>query len=216
MLVLVLLGPPGAGKGTQAESLSRELSLPHVSTGNLFRENRARGTELGQRAQEYMDQGRLVPDGVVVDMLFTRVSSPDCAGGFLLDGFPRTVPQAESLEQRLPAGQTVRAFVLEVPDEVLVSRLAGRLTCRSCGAMYHRTSSPPSTEGACDRCGGGLYQREDDREEVVQNRLNVYREQTMPLVDFYGSRGLLSRVDGDRPPQEVSAALIRAARGEAA
>ena len=216
MLVLVLLGPPGAGKGTQAEMLSRQLALPHVSTGDLFRDNRARGTELGAQAEEYMDQGQLVPDELVVDMLFDRVSRPDCGAGFLLDGFPRTLPQAEALEGRLRRDTSVLALVLDVPDEELISRLSGRLTCRSCGAMYHLGFSPPSTGGACDKCGGELYQREDDRPEVVQERLVVYREQTLPLVDFYESRGLLRRIDGNRPPSEVSVALIQAARGEAA
>lgn len=216
MLVLVLLGPPGAGKGTQAEQLCSELSLPHISTGDLFRENRAGGTELGKTAQSFMDKGQLVPDELVVDMLFDRVSRPDCGAGFLLDGFPRTVPQAEALEGRLPEDAVVRALVLEVPDDELAARLSGRLTCRACGAMYHQRFSPPATEGACDKCGGQVYQREDDSPEVVQKRLAVYREQTLPLVDFYESRGLLTQVDGDRSREEVAAALIHAARGEAA
>jgi adenylate kinase len=215
-LVLILLGPPGAGKGTQAEHLCRELGLPHVSTGDLFRENRAQGTELGQRAQAFMDQGELVPDGLVVDMLFDRVSHSDCEAGFLLDGFPRTVPQAEALEGRLPADAVTRALELQVPDEELMSRLTGRLTCKGCSAMYHQRFSPPASEGVCDKCGGELYQREDDTAETVGVRLAVYREQTLPLVEFYSARGVLTAVDGNRSPDEVATALISAAREEAA
>jgi len=213
--VLILLGPPGAGKGTQAELLCRELSLPHVSTGDLFRENRAQGTELGKRAQEYMDAGRLVPDEVVIDMLFDRVERPDCAGGFLLDGFPRTIPQAEALTARLPADADVRALALEVPEPALIARLTGRMTCRACGNIHHLQFSPPREAGVCDACGGELYQREDDSEAVVANRLRVYREQTAPLVDYYSQLGVLGRIDGDRAPAEVGRTLLSAARGEA-
>jgi adenylate kinase len=219
-LVIVLLGAPGAGKGTQAEHLCRELALPHVSTGDLFRENRAGGTELGKKAQAFMDRGELVPDELVVDMLFDRVSRPDCEQGFLLDGFPRTVAQAEALEQRLSdstkGASVVRVLSLTVPDEKLVERLTGRVTCRDCGSMYHLVFSPPQRANACDKCGGELYQREDDREEVVRKRLEVYRAQTLPLVDFYRGRGLLTEVDGDRAPAEVTPSMISAARGEAA
>jgi adenylate kinase len=216
VLVLILLGPPGAGKGTQAEHLCRDLDVPHVSTGDLFRENSAQGTELGQRAQAFMDKGELVPDEVVIDMLFDRVSRPDCEHGYLLDGFPRTVAQAEALEARLSADATVRALELQVPDDELISRLTGRLTCRDCSAMYHKRFSPPATADACDKCGGELYQREDDSEEVVAKRLSVYAEQTLPLIEFYAGRGVLTAVDGNRPQVEVSASLISAAREEAA
>ena len=213
--ILILLGPPGAGKGTQAERLCRELSLPHISTGDLFRANRAQGTELGQRAQKFMDAGQLVPDEVVIDMLFDRVADEDCAGGFLLDGFPRTIPQAEALGARLPADASVRALSLDVPDEALITRLTGRVTCRECGNIHHLEFSPPRAEGICDKCSGELYQREDDSVEVVSKRLSVYREQTAPLVDFYTQLGVLSAVDGNRSPAEVGDALMAAARGEA-
>lgn len=213
--ILILLGPPGAGKGTQAERLCRELSLPHISTGDLFRANRAEGTELGKRAQEYMDAGQLVPDEVVIDMLFDRVAAEDCAGGFLLDGFPRTIPQAEALGERLPTGASVRALALDVPDASLIKRLTGRVTCRECGNIHHLEFSPPQAAGVCDKCSGELYQREDDSVEVVSKRLAVYREQTAPLVEFYTQQGVLSMVDGDRAPAEVGDALMAAARGEA-
>lgn len=212
--VLILLGAPGAGKGTQAERLCRELSLPHISTGDLFRANLGQGTELGKRAQEYMNAGKLVPDEVVIDMLFDRVSQADCAGGYLLDGFPRTLPQAEALEARLPADASVRALALEVPDDELVGRLTGRVTCRDCGNIHHLKFSPPAKAGVCDACGGELYQREDDSLEVVSKRLAVYREQTAPLVDFYTERGVLSQVDGNRAPDAVGDSLMAAARGE--
>jgi len=212
--ILILLGPPGAGKGTQAERLCSELSLPHISTGDLFRANLGQGTELGQRAKQFMNAGQLVPDEIVIDMLFDRVSAEDCAEGYLLDGFPRTIPQAEALEARLPADASVRALALDVPDDVLVGRLTGRVTCRDCGNIHHLQFSPPAKAGVCDACGGELYQREDDSEAVVSKRLAVYREQTAPLVDFYTKRGVLSQVDGNRAPSAVGDSLMAAARGE--
>lgn len=211
--VLILLGPPGAGKGTQAGRLSAELGLPHVSTGDLFREHRAKGTELGRRAQEYMDSGRLVPDDLVLDMLFDRVAKPDCARGFLLDGFPRTLPQAEALDRRLAGGTSVCVLDLRVSDRVLVDRLGGRRTCRQCGSIHHVRTSPPKTAGRCDRCQGELYVRTDDEAATIEKRLAVYREQTQPLQGYYQKKGLLQEVDGDRAPDEVFRSLRQATAG---
>jgi adenylate kinase len=211
--VLILLGPPGAGKGTQAVRLSQALSLPHVSTGDLFREHKQKGTALGLRAKTFMDAGQLVPDDLVIDMLFDRVAQPDAARGYLLDGFPRTLAQAEALENRMGSGHTLRVLNLRVDDALLLERLTGRLTCKSCGNIHHARSSPPKLSGKCDRCGGELYQRSDDTAEVVGKRLKVYREQTQPLEGFYAKRGVLTHVDGSRTPDQVFESLIRAARG---
>lgn len=213
--VLILLGPPGAGKGTQAARLSAAESLPHVSTGDLLRDHRERGTPLGAQAKPFMDAGQLVPDELVIEMLMDRVSRPDARRGYLLDGFPRTVPQAKALDTRL-AGADVRVLELRVPDAELVERLTGRWTCKACGNVHHERFSPPAQAGRCDRCQGELYQRADDRREVVEKRLAVYREQTRPLVDYYRERGVLVEVDGARTPDQVFESLIRAARGEAA
>lgn len=212
--VLILLGPPGAGKGTQAIRLSSALALPHVSTGDLFRENLALGTALGAKARSYMDAGQLVPDTVVIDMLFERVSKPDCRSGYLLDGFPRTVAQALALDQRIQAAD-VRALSLEVADAALLERLTGRHTCRSCGNVHHERFSPPKSAGVCDRCGGELYQRPDDTREVVERRLAVYREQTAPVERHYSERGKRTAVAGDRPPDQVFQALLGAWQGAA-
>jgi adenylate kinase len=211
--VLVLLGPPGAGKGTQASRLSAALGVPHVSTGDLLREHRAQATELGRKAQEYMDGGRLVPDELVLDMLFERVAQPDCANGFLLDGFPRTLPQAEALERRLGSAARLCALDLRVDEQVLLDRLTGRRTCRTCGNVHHVRSAPPRVPGRCDKCGGELYVRPDDEAATVHKRLAVYRDQTQPLQGFYARRGLLSEVDGARAPDEVFRALRQAAAG---
>ena len=208
-LVVILLGAPGAGKGTQAVRLAQARSLPHVSTGDLLRDHRARGTALGQQAQGYMDRGELVPDALVLDMLAQRVAAPDCREGYVLDGFPRTDVQALALEQRLESGDQVRAVNLEVSDESIVARAAGRLSCKNqgCGRVYHATSAPPRQAGVCDACGGELYQRADDAAPVVRERLRVYRQKTAPLVDHYSRRGLLTTIDGEQPPDAVFARL---------
>ena len=206
---VVLLGPPGAGKGTQATRLSDELGLPHVSTGDLFRENLSKGTELGDKARGFMEAGQLVPDELVLEMLFDRVAAPDCQEGYLLDGFPRTQPQAEALERRLPDDWATQAVLLQLEDQVLIERATGRLVCKQCGRIHHETFSPPKAAGKCDRCGGALQKREDDREDVVRERLQVYRRQTQPLVDFYRERGGLEVVDGSREPDAVFRDLVK-------
>jgi adenylate kinase len=201
-----MMGAPGAGKGTQAVRLSGELGLPHVSTGDLFREHLSKGTTLGTEARGYMDAGKLVPDVLVIDMLFDRVAREDCREGYLLDGFPRTVAQAESLTERLegPDGSSSVIVVdLEVPDEVIIGRAAGRLLCRGCEQIAHLDFSPPARSGVCDHCGGELYQRDDDQPQVVQQRLVTYHEQTAPVVGWYRDHGSVCAVDGNRAPDAV-------------
>jgi len=210
--VVILLGAPGAGKGTQALRLARSLSLPHVSTGNLFREHIAGGTELGRRAGEFMDAGRLVPDDLVLDMLFSYVDREPFRGGYLLDGFPRTLAQARSLDARIAGDDEIKVVMLEVPDDVIVERAAGRVVCAACGNIQHLSFSPPRSPGVCDACGGELRQRDDDRPEVVRRRLAVYREETQPVVDFYRSQGRLCAVDGDRDPSAVFDACLACVR----
>lgn len=206
--VIILLGPPGGGKGTQAVRLSAELKVPHVSTGDLFRENRTQGTALGKRAQSFMDAGKLVPDDLVLDMLFDRVSRPDCNAGYLLDGFPRTLPQASALDARLAAAHSdVMAVHLKVPDKVIVERVVGRRTCSKCGTIFHLKNNPPKLAGKCDKCGNELVQRTDDTAEVAQKRLSTYHEQTAPIVVEYGKKGVLAEIDGNRAADLVYADL---------
>lgn len=202
---LILLGPPGAGKGTQAKLLAERLEIPQVSTGDMLRAAVKAGGPLGQEAKQYMDRGALVPDAVIIGLVRERLRQPDCAGGYILDGFPRTVAQAEALEKALTALHAALDHVvsLEVPTEDLVVRIAGRRTCRNCGAMYHVRFSPSKTEGRCDACGGPTYQRDDDREETVRRRLTVYADQTAPLLSFYECRGLLRRVPGTGEIPEI-------------
>ena len=209
--VLILLGPPGAGKGTQAVRLSAALSLPHVSTGDLFRANLSDGTELGRKAKSFMDAGKLVPDALVIDMLFDRVARPDCSAGFLLDGFPRTVAQAVALDTRLSTNPA-RAINLVAPDAMLLERLTGRWTCKSCGHIHHERTSPPKLAGKCDKCGGSLYQRSDDTRAVAEKRLIEYRDKTKPVEDHYRTRRQCTDIDGSRSPDEVFAAMLAAAR----
>jgi len=205
--VVILLGPPGAGKGTQAVRLAEECSIPHISTGDLFRANLKEGTELGQRAKGFMESGKLVPDELVLEMLFDRVGAEDCQGGYLLDGFPRTLPQAEALTEAL-ADQPNSALLLEVPDDVIIERASGRLLCKSCSNIHHATFAPPAIEGTCDACGGELYRRKDDEPDVVRERLSVYHAETQPMVDYYRERGSLQEVDGNQEPDSVFTALI--------
>lgn len=202
--IIILLGPPGSGKGTQAIQITKELGIPHISTGDLFRENIKNKTPLGEKAKTFMDAGQLVPDGVVLDMLFDRVSRPDCSKGYLLDGFPRTIPQAEALDRHLSHSNAhIIVFNLEVPDDVIIQRAAGRLTCKSCGHVHNKSFSPSKIEGECDKCHGELIQRDDDKPEVVKERLRVYHDQTKPLISFYQFKKLLTSFDGTQPPQKV-------------
>jgi adenylate kinase len=208
---VILLGPPGAGKGTQAQRLTQTLGIPQVSTGDILRAAVAAGTPLGREAKAYMDQGALVPDGVVIGIIRERLAAPDCARGYILDGFPRTAAQAEALGETLQALETPLTAVLSitVDPEELVRRLSGRRTCGNCGAAYHLETAPPRRAGLCDRCGGALLQREDDREETIRKRLAVYREQTAPLVAYYRGRGLLREVDGRGDIDDVFARVCR-------
>jgi len=207
---VVLLGAPGAGKGTQATVLTKELGVVHVASGDLFRHALAEKTELGMLAKSYMDKGELVPDEVTINMVLERIVQPDCAGGVLFDGFPRTLSQAEALDKRLESeSKTIDSVVyIEVPEEELVKRLSGRWICRACQTPYHAVSSPPKKAGVCDECGGELYQRDDDKEETVRERLKVFMSQTLPIVDYYGGQGKLVRVDGNKDIAEVSSDIM--------
>jgi len=202
---LILLGPPGAGKGTQAKLLSERLSVPQIATGDILRAAVKQGTPMGLKAKAFMDAGALVPDDVVVGIVRERLQEEDCSGGFILDGFPRTAAQAEALKEMLASlGKSLEAVIsLEVDTEALVRRLTGRRTCRECGRGFHVDFDPPKAEGACDACCGELYQRDDDREETIRRRLEVYAEQTQPLIDYYRREGLLTPVDGMLPIAEV-------------
>lgn len=213
-LYIVMLGAPGAGKGTQARMLSEALGLPQVSSGDIFRENLKQATPLGLLAKTYMDAGQLVPDDVTINMVMDRLSRPDCANGVVLDGFPRTLAQAAALDKAL-AGQGLAISVvplLEVTDEAVIERLAGRRVCRDCQAMYHVVFSPPQAADRCDKCGGELYRRADDDPETVRNRLFVYYKQTAPLIGYYYAHGVLVSLNGDRPMAEVQADLLAAIR----
>lgn len=211
---LVLVGPPGAGKGTQAEFIAAHLSVPKISTGDIFRANVAQGTPLGVQARKYMDAGQLVPDEVTINMVRDRLADPDAADGFLLDGFPRTVPQAEALDEMLAALGTGLDVVLElvVDDDEVIRRLSGRRTCHGCGRIWHVEFDPPQREGVCDRCGEKLFQREDDRAETVAERLRIYARDTEPLVHYYGAQGKLVGIDATGPVEDVTQRAIDALR----
>ena len=209
---LVMLGPPGAGKGTQAERLQQELGLPHVSSGDLFRENIKNKTELGLLAREYIDRGDLVPDGVTIGMIRQRLGRPDCQRGVILDGFPRTQAQAAALDEMLAQmGRKLDGVLyISLADRELVRRLSARWLCGQCQTPYNAISSPPATKGVCDACGGRLYQRDDDKAETVRARLKVYRQQTAPLIEYYRKAGLLVQIDGAGDIDSVHAALLAA------
>ncbi len=206
---LILLGAPGAGKGTQASEIAQKYGIPHISTGDILRRNIKEETPLGVRAKSYMEHGGLVPDELVTEMLLARIGEPDCARGYVLDGFPRTIPQAESLDAALlERGERVDAAIdVDVPDAVIVSRMGGRRACPACGATYHVAFRPPNIAGVCDACGHALAVRDDDAPETVQKRLDIYHAQTQPLIQYYRERGILQTVDGTRPMDEVSARI---------
>ncbi len=214
---IVLLGAPGAGKGTQAKILAQKTGLPHISSGDIFRENLKNQTELGKMAQQYMEKGDLVPDDVTIAMIRERLSRPDCARGAILDGFPRTPAQAEALDAMLAdlGGKVGVVPFIAVPEDELVERLSGRLICKAQGHIFHKKFNPPKVPGVCDYDGSELYQREDDKPEVVRNRIRVYLEQTMPLVAYYRQRGLLVEIDGTQPIDQVTEALWAALPEEA-
>ena len=202
---LILLGPPGAGKGTQAGRIVADYSIPHISTGDMLRAAVKNQTAMGLEAKRYMDVGDLVPDSVVIGIVKDRLQEPDTAGGFLLDGFPRTIPQAEALDDMLESIErgVSKALAILVDEEALVRRLSGRRICRDCQTPFHMEFGPPSVAGVCDKCGGELYQRDDDSEATVRNRLAVYGRQTEPLIAYYDSQSVLARIDGDQTPDEV-------------
>lgn len=209
---LILLGPPGAGKGTQAANLINSLNIPHISTGDIFRANIKNETELGKEVKSYLDEGRLVPDELTTRVVWDRLDREDCKDGFLLDGFPRTIPQAEALKQGLiERGLKLdRVINVDVEKDVLVKRLAGRRVCKNCGATYHVAGKPTKVEGICDVCNSEVIQRDDDKEETVLNRIEVYENQTKPLIDYYTEEGLILTVDGTKPIDELSGEILDA------
>jgi adenylate kinase len=210
----VLVGPPGAGKGTQAQFIASHLAIPKISTGDIFRANVSTGTTLGRRAKDYMDRGDLVPDEVTIAMVTSRLQEDDAQAGFLLDGFPRNVPQAETLKKLLSDWDTRLDIVLElvVDDDEVVRRLSGRRTCRRCGRVWHATFDPPSRKDRCDDCDGELFQRDDDREETIRHRIDVYAQQTQPLIAFYADEGTLLGIDATGPVEEVTDRALAALR----
>jgi adenylate kinase len=211
---LIMLGAPGAGKGTQAANLAKELNIPHISTGDIFRANIKNGTELGKKAKSYMDAGKLVPDELVCDLVADRIAKDDCKEGYILDGFPRTIPQAEALDKAVLALGTKIDYAvnIDVPDEAIITRMGGRRACLNCGATYHVQYNPPKKEGVCDTCGHPLVLRDDDKPETVQTRLNVYHEQTQPLIDYYDKKKILVTVDGTQSMDQVFSDILKAVR----
>jgi adenylate kinase len=210
-----MLGAPGAGKGTQAKKLAAKYSIPHISTGDIFRANIKNGTELGKRAKVFMDQGLLVPDELVVDLIMDRFAQPDCENGYVLDGFPRTIPQAKALDDALAKNNDAVEYAIDVdvPDEAIVKRMSGRRACVNCGATYHLETIPPKKEGICDVCDAELILRDDDKPETVLKRLNVYHEQTQPLIEYYSAKGVLRTVDGTNAPETAFNDIIKIVEG---
>jgi adenylate kinase len=208
--VVILLGAPGAGKGTQAVYLREKYHLPHISTGDLFRENLKGNTPIGQKAKAYMEKGALVPDEIVFEMLFDRLSRPDAQNGYILDGFPRTIAQAETLDAALKDKANITVIEIDVPDQLIIDRLTGRLTCESCGTPFHKSNMKPKIEGTCDKCKGKLIQRKDDTESVINERLKVYHDQTEPLKGYYKKQGRLTTVDGTISKEKTTEAVEKA------
>jgi len=206
---IILIGPPGAGKGTQAKRLIERLSIPQISTGDMFRAAVAKGTQMGHRAKEYMDKGELIPDDVVIGVVKERLGSPDCNNGFILDGFPRTSDQAKALDKILGDMESHldHVVVIEVPDNDLIERLTGRRTCRQCGYMHHIKFDVPKKDGICDKCGGELYQRDDDKEQTIRERLKTYHSQTAPLVAYYSDQGIVRKIEGKGSMTDVEDAI---------
>lgn len=213
---IIMLGAPGAGKGTQAKRIADKYQIPHISTGDIFRANIKNGTMLGQKAKTYMEQGALVPDDLVVDLVVDRIQEKDCINGYVLDGFPRTIPQAKALDSALAALDEEIDFAInvEVPDENIIKRMAGRRACLSCGATYHLVHIPTKVEGICDNCGSELVLREDDKPETVKKRLDVYHEQTQPLIDYYNKKEILAEADGTKDMAEVFADIAKILDGK--
>ena len=207
---IIMLGAPGAGKGTQAKQIAAKYEIPHISTGDIFRANIKNGTELGKKAKEYMDQGMLVPDELTCDLVMDRIAQDDCERGFVLDGFPRTIPQAEALTNALTKINQSMDFAIDVdvPDENIVNRMSGRRACLNCGATYHIVYNPTKAEGVCDACGNETVLRDDDKPETVQKRLTVYHDQTQPLIDYYKEQNILKSVDGTKPMDEVFSDIV--------
>lgn len=207
---IIMLGAPGAGKGTQAKKIAEKYSVPHISTGDIFRTNIKNNTELGKKAKEYMDQGLLVPDELTLSLIMDRFQNPDCKNGYVLDGFPRTIPQAEALTKALTeVGEKIDfAINVEVPDESIISRMSGRRACLTCGGTYHIVFNPTRKDGICDACGGNLVLRDDDKPETVAKRLNVYHDQTKPLIEYYARQNILKDVDGTKEVKEVFADIV--------
>ncbi len=207
---IIMLGAPGAGKGTQAKQIADKYGIPHISTGDIFRANLKQGTELGKKAKEYMDQGLLVPDELTCDLVMDRIGQEDCKNGFVLDGFPRTIPQAEALDKALANINEKMDYAVDVdvPDENIVNRMSGRRACINCGATYHIVSIPTKVEGICDRCGEKVVLRDDEQPETVKKRLNVYHEQPQPLIDYYKKQDILKTVDGTQPMEQVFGAIV--------
>jgi adenylate kinase len=212
---IIMLGAPGAGKGTQAKKLAAKYGIPHISTGDIFRANIKNGTELGRKAKVYMDQGLLVPDELVVDLIIDRFKEADCEKGYVLDGFPRTIPQAKALDEALAKNNDAVEYAIDVdvPDSKIVSRMSGRRACVACGATYHIVTIPPKTEGICDVCSKELILRDDDKPETVEKRLAVYHEQTQPLIDYYRAKGILRSVDGTKDPETNFNEIVKIVEG---